>query len=201
MSDWEATLSPLMRERLAKIGDITPEEKELAREQDTLDTILSEFHKGDIDSDVLGSKLKELKTQGKKAITRSALIKLTNSLTLQTSTEDFRRRREAILVTAKLRSSQHASKIELSLNTLEGLQKRYAEEYQQTHDSVKAQIERNPQLRMEQVKQGRNTAIMELSVDEAIKRNPQWREFVAHHDRRYGQAFSEALQNLQMQLG
>ncbi|MDY6834522.1 MAG: hypothetical protein SVY53_06960 [Chloroflexota bacterium] len=201
MSDWEATLSPLMRERLAKIGDITPEEKELARDQEILDSILSEFHKGDIDSDVLGSKLKELKTQGKKTIIKAALVKLTNSLTLQTSIEDFRRRRDAILVTARLRSSQHASKIELSMNTLEGIQKRYSDEYQQTYESVKAQIERNPQLRMEQVKQGRNTVVMELSVEDAIKRNPQWREFVAHHDNRYGQAFYEALQNLNMQLG
>jgi len=58
MSEWEEQLPPIMREKLAKIGELTPEEKERMKEKEWLESILSKYYKGDLDSKGLWERLK-----------------------------------------------------------------------------------------------------------------------------------------------
>ena len=74
------------------------------------------------------------------------------------------------------------------------------EELKQTYDSVRAQVERNPQLRMQQVRQGQQMMVTQLSIDEAVRAIPEWRSFLAQHEARYSQEFSRLLTELKAQL-
>lgn len=79
MAEWEEKLPPIMREKLVKIGEATPEEKERMKEQERLDSLLSEFYKGWLDSEGLYQRLKEYQDQGKQFLLREAQVKLENS--------------------------------------------------------------------------------------------------------------------------
>jgi hypothetical protein len=86
--------------------------------------------------------------------------------------------------------------LELHLNSIGSLQKRYSGEAEQAYNNLKMQVERNPQLRMQQVKQGQTTMVVQLGVDEAIKISPEWKSFMAEHERRCNQEFAKAIEGL-----
>ena len=56
MRNWDEGLSPLARERLAKIGELTAEEREKIADTEKVDSLLSEFYLDQIDSDNLWKK-------------------------------------------------------------------------------------------------------------------------------------------------
>ena len=99
-----------------------------------------------------------------------------------------------------LKEDHNASMLELELNSIEDIQKRYRDEMQQYYDNLKVQVERNPQLRIQEVKQGQARMIMQLSVDEAVKRIPQWQDFLSKHEARYGQEFAKLIERLKTKL-
>ena len=79
METWEDRLPPLMKEKLAMIGEPTPEEKERLKEQEGLDSLLSEFYKGWLDSEGLYQRLKEYERQGKQFLLTEAWARLKGS--------------------------------------------------------------------------------------------------------------------------
>jgi hypothetical protein len=83
---------------------------------------------------------------------------------------------------------------------MEDLQKRYRAEIEQAYNSIRSEVESNPQLRVKQVQQGQNTMIMQLSVDEAIKQLPQWQDFLSNQERRYSQDFAKVMEKLKREL-
>jgi len=200
MSEWEETLPPIARERLAKIGTITPEEKEGIKASHQLDSVLAEFHKGALDSEGLQKKLKVYKDEGKVSLLEEAQVRLIDSLTLESTATELQERRAAILAIEILKVRQNTSVLEQSLDTIDTVQARYKNEIQQHYDHLKAQIEKNPQSRMQQVKQGQRTVMMQLSVDEALRINPEWRNFLTTHERGYSQEFAKAVGSLKEQL-
>jgi hypothetical protein len=42
--------------------------------------------------------------------------------------------------------------------------------------------------------------MVQLSVDEAIKQLPQWRDFVSEQEERYGQEFANLIEKLKREL-
>lgn len=79
MTEWNKELPPNIRDRLAKIGDVTPEEKERITERERLNSLLTEFYKGFLNSEGLYQKLKEYQEQGKQFLLREAREKLESS--------------------------------------------------------------------------------------------------------------------------
>jgi hypothetical protein len=53
---------------------------------------------------------------------------------------------------------------------------------------------------VKQVQQGQNTMVVQLTVDEAIKQLPQWREFLSNQEKRYSQEFASIIENLKREL-
>ena len=200
MAEWEEKLPPLIREKLARIGKLTPEEKERMEGSEQLNSLLSGFYRGQIGSEDLWRRLKEYKEQGKESLLKEAQMKLVNSISLGNAVADFQKRKEGILAIEALKEDQNTSVLELSLNSLEVLQNRYRDEMQRAYETLKAKVERNPQLRMEQVKQGQTTVIIQLSVEEAVKRNPEWQDFLSRHEKRYGQEFAKAIEGLKTEV-
>jgi len=197
MRKWNEDLPPLARERLAKIGELTAEEKEKMVDDEKVDSLLSEFYLGQIDSDNLWKKLKE---ESKPSLLREAQMRLIDSLSFGSTPIELQRKRDGILAIEMLKEEQNTSTVELNLNLMEALQKRYKAEMEQAYNSIKAEVERNPQLRVKQVQQGQNTMIVQLGVDEAIKQLPQWRDFLSEQEKRYTQEFAKLAEKLKREL-
>jgi hypothetical protein len=197
MRNWEQDLSPIARERLAKIGELTQEEKERMIDSEKVNSLLSEFYQGQINPESLWKRLKE---EGKPSLLREAQVRLVDSLSFRIPPVELQRKREGILAIETLKEEQNTSVIELNLNRLEELQKRYKAETEQAYDSIRAEVERNPRLRVKQVQQGQNTMIVQLTVDEAIKQLPQWRDFLSSQEERYSQEFAQAIDRLKRDL-
>ena len=79
MREWEDKLPPLMRERLARIGAASPEEKARVKELGNLNSLLAEFFKGTLDSEGLYERLKEYESRGKQFLLKEARETLENS--------------------------------------------------------------------------------------------------------------------------
>jgi hypothetical protein len=197
MKNWEKDLPPLTRERLAQIGELTQEEKEKMVDSEKVDSLLSEFYQGQIDLESLWKRLKE---GGKPSFLREAQMKLIDSLSFGSTPAELQRKREGILAIETLKEEQNTSIVEVNLNLMEELQKRYKAEMEQAYSSIKAEVERNPQLRVKQVQQGQNNMIVQLGVDEAIKQLPQWRDFLSEQEKRYTQEFAKLTEKLRREL-
>jgi hypothetical protein len=197
MRNWEKDLPPLARERLAKIGELTREEKEKMVDSEKVDSILSEFYQGQIDPESLWKRLKE---EGKPSLLREAQMRLIDSLSFGSTPAELQRKKDGILAIETLKKEQNTSIVELNLNLVEDLQKRYRAEIEQAYNSIRAEVEGNPQLRVKQVQQGQNTMLVQLSVDEAIKQLPQWQDFLSDQEKRYSQEFAKVMEKLKGEL-
>ena len=200
MGEWEEKLPPIMREKLARIGEVTPEEKESMKEIEQLTSILSEFYKGKINPEGLWKKLKEYKEKGKGYLLKEAQVRLLDSLNLAGDAVELQKRRRGIIAIETIKEDQNTALLEQGLNSLEGLQKRYFEEIEEAYSSLKAQVERNPQLRMQQVQQGQASMVVQLTVDEAVKNSAEWKNFAAHHEKGYSQEFAKVVDKLKNEL-
>ncbi len=76
---YEEGLSPYIKQRLAGIGEATPEEKDRIGELEKLDSLLKDFYKGELDVLRLWEKLREYEEQGKQFLLREACEKLKKS--------------------------------------------------------------------------------------------------------------------------
>ena len=197
MKDWEKDLPPIARERLTKIGELTQEEKERMIDSEKVNSLLSEFYQGQIDPESLWKRLKE---EGKPSLLREAQLRLIDSLSFGSTPAELQRKRDGILDIETLKQDQNTSIIELNLNLMEDLQKRYRAEIEQAYNGIRAEVERNPQLRVKQVQQGQNTMIVQLSVDEAIKQLPQWQDFLSEQEKIYNREFAKATEKLKRGL-
>lgn len=79
MVDWEKELPPVMKDRLAEVGEVTQGDKERMKELENLDSLLKEFYKGQLDANGLWERLKEFQEQGKQFLLRDAYTKLKGS--------------------------------------------------------------------------------------------------------------------------
>jgi hypothetical protein len=180
-------------EKAAGIGGLTAEEKERMRDQEKLNSVLAEFNKGEIDATELWNVLKE---EGKPYLLGEAQIKLIDSLKLRDSQSEFQRKREGILAVETLKDDQNTPEVELNLDSLQGIQKRYDEEMKRAYNDLKLRVERNPELRTRRIQQGDAVVIVQLSPEEAVEHLPEWKDFLLEHNRRYGQEFEKAIKRL-----
>ena len=79
MADFGKELPPIMKEKLEAIGDVGPEEKQIMRELEGLDSLLRGFYKGELNAYGLYERLKEFETQDRQFFLREAYDKLKRS--------------------------------------------------------------------------------------------------------------------------
>jgi len=197
MGNWEKDLPPIARERLARISELTPEEKQKMLDSEKVNSLLSEFYQGQIDPESLWKRLRE---EGKPSLLREAQVRLVDSLGFGSTPAELQRKREGILAIETLKKEQNTSVIELNLKRMEELQKKYRTEIEQAYDGIRAEVERNPRLRVKQVQQGQNTVVIQLTVDEAIKQLPHWRDFLSNQEKRYSQEFARVMEKSKREL-
>ena len=197
MRNWEQDLSPIARERLAKLGELTQEEKERMVDSEKVTSLLSEFYQGQINPESLWKRLKE---EGKPSLLKETQVRLVDSLGFGVPPAELQRKREGILAIETLKEQQNTSVIEFNLNRLEELQKTYRAEIDRAYDGIRAEVEKDPRLGMKQVKRGQNTMVVQLTVDEAIKQLPQWQDFLSSQGKRYSQEFASTKEKLEKEL-
>lgn len=201
MTSWEDRLPPIARERLARAGDVTPEERERMKDSERVDSLLSEFYREGLSSEGLWAKLRQYVEEGKGHLLTEVQSRLVDSLSLGSSPPEIEKRKSGLLAIESLKSEKKTPALEAGLRLIEELRKRYGEETQQVYERLRAEVERNPRLRMEQVKQGQNTMLVQLTVDEAVKRLPQWADFLVQHENRYTEEFGRAIHRLKVDVG
>jgi hypothetical protein len=200
MAQWDDDLSPMMKERLARIGEISAEDKERMKSLEQLNSLLADFYADRLDSDALWVQLKEHRDAGRAYLLREAQTALTDSLGTGATGEDIQKRKEGILAIESLKEEQNTSVLEMGFDSIWSLQKSHKEELDETYESVKGQVEANPQLRMQQVRQGQSVMVTQLSVDEAVRNIPEWKSFVAQHEARYVQEFTRLVADLKSHI-
>jgi hypothetical protein len=167
MAGWEDGLSPMIRARLAEIGEARPEEKERMREEGLLNSVLAEFYKGHIDPNTLRQRLKGSKLSTLKEVQ----LNLIHSLSVESTPSEFKRRKEAILAVESLKEEHIAPVIEVTLNRIGDLQRTYKEKRQEILNKLRQEVERNSQLRVIPVRtpDGRTSFQAALSLDEGLR--------------------------------
>jgi ribosomal protein S13 len=183
-------LSPLARERLARIGALSPEDREKMKRASELDSMLSQYFKGELSSEGLWKELKSLKEQSGESIVKQAQGKLTDTLRLQMSQTDFDQWRSAILALETIKGEGKYSSLELIFNSIEALRQKYTQTKEQAYEQLKGAVERQLQAVAQQAtKQGMNIDV-ENSVDASIKNSPQWKGFISEHEKSCGGMFN-----------
>jgi hypothetical protein len=196
MSNWEDNLPPILKAKLEKAGSFTPDERVRLKAKEQIDGILSKFYKGDLDADALWKELRPLKEQGKAAFLREAELAMLDGLSMTSSPAELAKRKKGIIALDSVRGEGNTSALEQSLGSIDLLQAKQKKEQQQAYDQLRTEIERNPQLRVRQIKQGGQTVSAQLSVDEAIKTLPEWQDFLVNHEQQYSEELARIIERV-----
>jgi len=196
MSKWEDELPPRVRERLAMIGDLSEEEKQRMKDTQQLDVLVADYFKGDLSGDGFWQKLQEYKARGSVDVLKAAQIKLIDTLRLGSNGEELAKRREGVLAIESLKDDKDMAIYEQGFDAIVGLQQQHSAEMQQVYDALKAQVEQDPNLRMQQIQQGGQTVRVQLGVDDAVKMNPQYKSFLVQHEAKYTEAFVQLINGI-----
>lgn len=79
MAEWQDDLPPLVREKLARIGDASPEEKARMKELRDLDSLFADFFGAAVDAEGLYERLKQYENEGKQFLLQEAQARLKGS--------------------------------------------------------------------------------------------------------------------------
>jgi len=179
-------------EKAAAIGELTPEEKQKLKDQETLRALLAGFFKGDIDRDGLWQKLKGRDI----SLLKEAQKNMIDSIGLGGFQEDFQQRRDGILAIETLKDQQNTSTIELILDAINRMRTEYQEGKENAEEELRAAVEGNPQMRLRPVRtpDGRTALQATLSVDEAVQ--AKLSEFMSQHEEHYGAELERMIMKL-----
>ncbi len=175
-------LSPLARERLARIGALSEEERARLKQSNDLDSLLSEYFSGGLDTDGLWKRLKGLKQQRGESIPREVQSRLVDTLRLRMGQEDFEQRRDAILAIETMKAAGQYSTLEVALDSIEAVRQKYLQVKQQAYEQLKAGLQSQLQAAAQQAKAQGMKIDMEGSLDANARNSPQWKDFVSQHE-------------------
>ena len=189
-------LSPLAKERLARIGSLSPEESKQLEGNRELESLLSQYFTDTITSEDLWKKIKELKEQGDSTIPAQAQVKLLNSLRLQMSNDDLKQRRIAILALETIKNEQKYTEVERYFNSIESIRKKYTQSKEQGYEQLKSGME--AQLRAAVQQAGRQGVSVDIdrSLEANVKNSQQWKAFISELENNAETMFNEIIDKL-----
>ncbi len=197
-------LSPLAKEKLAKIGDLSPAEKERLKVSEKLTQLLADYFTKRIDVNSLWLELKKCKEEGHESIVRETQIRLLNAITLTSNQADFEHCRNALLGCETLKERSSYPDLEHGLKNLESLRLQYQQEKEKAFNTIKRSIQQQVEMAARQVLRQSNNRNISIDVDGSVeataRTNPQWRTFLVEHDRIYGQKFDELVTRIKRLL-
>jgi len=197
-------LSPLAREKLAKIGELTEEEKAGLQYSKQLADLLAEYFTNELSPDDLWRELKRHKDEGRGFILKDAQFRILDAMKLSSSDADIEKLRRGLLTVETVKEDGDCTSLEYELKSIEDLRRQYREERDKTYDKIKADVERQVRLAAQQLAgraAAKGAAIdVQRSVEATAKASPEWKSFVARHENTYSQKFKEHIARVREKL-
>jgi hypothetical protein len=196
-------LSPLARERLARIGEPSEEEKERLRHSQELSSLLSSYFIGKLSAESLWMRLKEYKDEGKESLIKDVQLRLADAVSLEADEQSIKRCREGILAAETLKDNNKYSILEAKLSSIESLCKQYKQGRDEAFNVIKSNIERQVEAAAQQIRQktGRELAVdVKGSAELSVTSSPQWKQFIVKHEKEYQAKFQSYLAQLHANL-
>jgi hypothetical protein len=197
-------LSPIAREKLSRLGELSETEKQDLKFSEKLTALLSGYFTDKIDANGLWTELKEFKEAGKESLIKETQTRLLHAITLGGNSFDFERCQNGILSSETLKSQGRYSELELSLSTIEKLRAQYNQDKDSAFNSLKAQMQdqviRAAQQAQRQAGKEGLAIDIEGSIEASLKSSPQWRDFILKHEKNYGQKFDQQVRNIEALL-
>jgi hypothetical protein len=186
-------LSPLAKEKLAKVGELSTEEKGKLKLSQELTFLLADYFTNKLSTDDLWSKLKKLKENGDESVVKETQTRLIAALNLGSNDMDFGRYRSGILGCETLKEQNKYAELELCLDSLESIRQQYRKEKETAFNSMRDGVQKQVEMAARQVaKQAGNQRVaidVQGSVEASVRGSPQWKEFILKHEKTYGQKF------------
>jgi len=197
-------LSPLAREKLAQIGDLTEAEKTRLKYSQHLSSLLAEYFTNQLSPDELWKELKRHKDEGREYVLKDAQLRIIDAMKLSGSAPDFEKLSRGLLAVETLKDEGNYSALEHELGSIEDLRRQYGEESNKAYTKIRAEVERQvrlaaPQLAAQAAAKGA-TIDLQGSVEATTKASPEWKSFVTRHDNTYSQKFKEHIEKLRERL-
>lgn len=197
-------LSPLARERLARIGELTEQEKIKVKYSRQLAYLLSDYFTGKLSPEDLWTELKRQKEAGREFLLREAQLKLIDAIKLAGSELDFDRQRRAILAVETLKDENNYTAVEQTLDSIQNLRRQYVEESDRVFREIKGRIEKQVRLAAQQLALQAGVAGASIdvqgSVEATAKASPEWKNFVSQHESSFSQKFKDQLARLRQMV-
>jgi len=194
-------LSPLAREKLARIGELTEEEKVAIRYSKQLADLLAKYFKNDLNADGLWKELQEHKNAGREFMLRNAQLRLLEAMSLSSHNIDFDKLCRGIMAVESLKEGGDYTGLEHELKSLEKLRRQYGEERDKAYDRIKADIEKQVRAAARQLAgqaAAKGAAIdVQSSVEASARASPEWKSFITRHENTYNQRFKERIAGVQ----
>lgn len=182
-------------EKIKDIEGLTAEEREEIREREKLKSLLAAFYKGELKRDQIWQGFRGIRPP----LLKEAQQNMADSLKPGSMPEEFGQRREGILAVEALKEKQNTSTVESTLNGIERLQREYRQAKEKVVQQLRAAVEGNPQLRMQQVRTPDGRVLQTaLSVEEAVQ--ARLGEALAEHEKRYEMMFNQAIERLKKEM-
>jgi len=190
------TAIEIAMEKAESIGELSEEEKKKIEIDKKVSPILAKFFKGKFSPEKLYSSLKGLDGQ----VLKDTQIKILESITIGSEDEEMEHKKNGIIAVESLKEDKNMGIIEQYMNELLNIKKNFSNDKENAYNSLKMQIEQNPQARIREIKQGQKKVRVELTVEEAIEQNSQWKEFLQETEKKYLSEFNVFIGNLKEYL-
>jgi uncharacterized protein YlzI (FlbEa/FlbD family) len=191
------TALEIAMEKAERLSDLSNKEKEKINIKKKVEPMLAKFFKNEIDPDGLWKKFKE----EKKEILEQAQVSIINSLTMGLSSDEIKRRKNAILALENLKKNPDAVYVEKYLNSLEDINSRAGKEREDFYAGLMQRVENNPDLRVRQINSGGKKMLVRLTAEEAVNQSKEWRDFISQHEKMYMKEFRKVLDMIKEELG
>jgi hypothetical protein len=197
-------LSPLAKEKLARIGELTDEEKARLKYSEQLTSLLAEYFTNELSPDDLWKELKKLRDEGRGFLLKDAQLKILDAIKLSSSDVDINKLHRGLLAVETLKDNGDYGGLEHQLKSIEDLRWQYKEERDKAYDKIKADVERQVRLAAQQLAGqavAKGAAIdVQSSVEATTKASPEWKSFISKHGSTYNQRFKELIAKVRGKL-
>jgi hypothetical protein len=182
-------------EKVAEIGELTPEEKESLKGQEKLQTVLATFYKGELKKDELWQQLQGVSLR----LLKEAQLTMISSLRLGSNAEMVKQKRDGIMAIESSKGKPNIPAVENYLNSIEKLQKEYNQQKEAFAQRIREAVEHNPHMRMRQVRtQDGRIVQTAVPVEEAVR--TQMADFLDQHEQKYEEKFMMMIERFKMEL-
>jgi len=197
-------LSPIAREKIAQIGELTQEEKARLKHSQYLDSVLSDYFTAKLSPEGLWKELRTQKEEVREFLLKEAQLKLIDSINLSGSERDFERQRRGVLAVETLKDESNYTTLEQSLDSIQNLRRQYREESKKTLKEIKGRIDKQVRLEAQQLAGqagvGRASIDIQGSVEATARASPEWRSFISKHETIFNHKLKENLARLRQMV-